>query len=248
MYLGSCSVSNDVVSNGLFQKRKYTKGWYHEKHLGGFNIKSNANETFSTFNDLELDSNENLIADNVMINNEVETNSFSISETTNENGIVKISKKVIEIRQKMFNALKPKTKLQLLEFQSEPKTKEDFEQAARDSYRKAWIATLVSITASICFIILLQVGYIQLHLIGAAFLAIISVVTYILMFYYLIETITNLIGYKANSEGFTNAVEGLNTIAYLHFLVGSLFMILLMFIPWIVLGFQTRKARKKYEK
>ncbi len=42
-FLLSCSTSNDVVKNGMFQKRKYNKGWYVNKtqHVGN---KKGANE------------------------------------------------------------------------------------------------------------------------------------------------------------------------------------------------------------
>ena len=37
--MSSCAVSNDVVSGGVFQKRKYNRGWYFER-TAHFNSKT----------------------------------------------------------------------------------------------------------------------------------------------------------------------------------------------------------------
>jgi len=71
LFLMSCKTSNDVASNGVFQKRKYNKGWYHEK--GTHSGKSTKIENYP---DEEVVYNEE--------NSTHETGEFSTHETYSE--------------------------------------------------------------------------------------------------------------------------------------------------------------------
>lgn len=80
-FLASCSTSNDVVKNGMFQKRKYNKGWYvnksqnvankkgTEKQEVEYTIASNKSHT----NDVKIESisKEDNLATNTIVNNDL---------------------------------------------------------------------------------------------------------------------------------------------------------------------------------
>lgn len=67
--LASCSTSNEVVSNGFFQKRKYNKGWYANKSTKVKDSKAeNTKEEFVAETPV---NKENSIAQTVVVKEEI---------------------------------------------------------------------------------------------------------------------------------------------------------------------------------
>lgn len=68
--LASCSTSNEVVSNGFFQKRKYNKGWYANKSTKVKETKGdNTKEEFVAEKSGVIE--ENTIAQSVVVKEEI---------------------------------------------------------------------------------------------------------------------------------------------------------------------------------
>ena len=81
--LASCAGSNDVVSNGLFQKRKYLKGFYTEK--GSWNISLSENKA-------KLDMNSRADFNNTISfkNDEVESFELEYNPTVDSDAYVNV--------------------------------------------------------------------------------------------------------------------------------------------------------------
>lgn len=59
--LASCSTSNEVVSNGLFQKRKYNKGWYANKSTKVKETKGEqVKDVYTTQEELAINNSEEI--------------------------------------------------------------------------------------------------------------------------------------------------------------------------------------------
>lgn len=68
--LASCSTSNEVVSNGFFQKRKYNKGWYANKSTKVKETKGdNTKEEFVAKESVVIE--ENTVAQSVVVKEEI---------------------------------------------------------------------------------------------------------------------------------------------------------------------------------
>lgn len=92
--LFSCSTSNDVVSNGFIQKRKYTKGWHINKRAKVSDKKGvqqneeilieDRNETLVVVEDAKIKSQEKETSKSIIASN----NSLKMEETTKNKSLV----------------------------------------------------------------------------------------------------------------------------------------------------------------
>lgn len=84
----SCSTSNDVVNNGLIQKRKYRKGFYIDKKTPSYAI-ANSESSNPNLNATSLGTTKGTIIDDrelkVIETNTEEEEKFALSETTLSN-------------------------------------------------------------------------------------------------------------------------------------------------------------------
>ena len=102
-FLFSCSTSNNVVNNGIFQKRKHNKGWHHK---GGSNLKSNNDISKLEKNAIEINS-----PSTIRTNQNTVTKSASTIVVSNEN-IELVSTELDQSKNTDENTLrKSKTKL-----------------------------------------------------------------------------------------------------------------------------------------
>lgn len=103
IFLASCSTSNEVVKNGLFQKRKYNKGWYINSSKSVKNNKSIVTEDEdvalenNSINEVSSELNNNLVdnTSNTVVKEEVQDLAFdnTVKEEKKSNFITVFKKK-----------------------------------------------------------------------------------------------------------------------------------------------------------
>lgn len=101
-FLASCSTSNEVVNNGLFQKRKYNKGWYVNKSstIGkSKSVDKNEDIAYVIEKSTENEAHTNLVSfeSNTVKSNENSSQISKESENNNTQRIEKITVKIEEV-------------------------------------------------------------------------------------------------------------------------------------------------------
>ena len=99
--LASCSTSNQVVSNKLFQKRKYQKGWYVNPTKSY--KKLNSKENLTVYNELDEVANDTAILMNkkkqaVIVKKEITINRVSQIERLKNKKLFRVIKKLLLVK------------------------------------------------------------------------------------------------------------------------------------------------------
>lgn len=248
--MSSCAVSNDVVSGRVFQKRKYNRGWYFER-TAHFNSKTIQEKTI--IDEALIPS----ISDHVVIVAEENDSSFVILNSETEkfeknNQALNLPEIINEENGELVFAEEKKREANFQQISVEDSLvkksnnqTEEYVEAAKESHRKAWVFTLISLSCSTTAIIILISSSVLMAYSFAAFLGLIAVVTYILIFVAAFKTMEYCWRYQAGNPPNPKKLNAILNSAIFLYLMASFVMLLLCFIPLAVLGIKARKLKKE---
>lgn len=250
LLIGSCAVSNDVVSGRVFQKRKYNRGWYFERtaHINSKTIreKTIVDETcIPSISDHDVIVDEENDSRFVIVNSETEkieknNQALNLPEIINEENVEVV---FVEGKKRETNFQQISGEDSLVKKSNNES--EEYVEGAKESHRKAWIFTLISLSCSTTAIIILISSSVLMVYFFAAILGVIAVLTYILIFVFAFETIENCLRYSASKPQDPLKLNNILYSARFLYIMASLVLILFFFIPLIVLGVKTRKLKKE---
>ena len=115
LVLGSCATSNEVNGGGIFQKRKYTKGFYWNKG-------TSANESASVLNSEKLKTDEvnSFSTFDTENSSEKEVNSSALNSSQSPNLVQKTEKEVAVSKKQNVNSLKSIKSNSVVEWTANP--------------------------------------------------------------------------------------------------------------------------------
>lgn len=250
--LGSCGSSNHVVSNHFIQKRKYNKGWFVQfpkrlKENTLAKVESNVVSAPSGISNEQEKQNQEWTqpiqpGDNTRAE-QTEKQEEKDKKATHRNLHMWSIQQQIE---KPLHTTQPfpiigKTMFQRTDGSSNPGGSSRLKSARRE-YNKTWMFTAFAIAGLVGGFFLLDV---------VMFLGIVLLVAtltmYVFMFISLTRTLVHLAHHNYNKHD--NSGIGITFFAWAHVVIGSIFAILLFWIPLLIViirvGIERKRIRNK---